>query len=70
MLMPDETDISNDNIIGVAYFMNEDDFLESDYEDRYTIQGDYDMEDESYFEDEEDGPSLQDMGYELGSYAS
>lgn len=34
--------------------MDEDEFLEEYYEDRYTIQGDYDMEDESYFEDEKD----------------
>lgn len=34
--------------------MFEDDFLESDYEDRFTIQGDIDEEDKSYFEDEED----------------
>ena len=39
--------------------MYEDDFLESDYEDRYTIQGDIDEEDESYFEDEEDETDIE-----------
>lgn len=66
--------------------MYEDSHLESDYEDRYTIQDDYDEEDDLDEEDEddnsdeddnedeydehEDSPSLQDMGYELGSYAN
>jgi hypothetical protein len=34
--------------------MYEDEHLESDYEDKYTIQGDWDAEDESYLEDDED----------------
>jgi len=74
MLLPDETDISDQTMIGVAYFMNEDDFLESDYEDKYTIQGDWDSEDESYFEDIDDfhydSPSLQDTWGEMPSYGN
>lgn len=54
--------------------MYEDSHLESDYEDKYTTQADYDMEDKEDFDDETDeeydSPSLEDMGIFLGSYAS
>jgi len=43
--------------------MFDDYFLESDYEDRYTIQGDIDSEDESYFE--EDEMTEEDRTYEI-----
>jgi hypothetical protein len=43
--------------------MYEDDFLESDYEDRYTIQGDVDEEDKSYIEDDSYPPDFTGQKY-------
>ena len=41
--------------------MYEDEFLEADYEDRYTIQADYDIEDDLDFGDIEDEYGICDI---------